>query len=243
MQEAAKALVGEDRLLTTSTITQIFVSPRKRAQQTLRILNLPSSVPVSTTPLLAEWDYGDYEGISTEEIKQRRGGSWDIWKDGCPGGESPLDVQKRVDQLIGEIRGIHKRAEEEDRCGDVVVVAHAHVLRCFTARWLGLPVETGRSFLLDAGGVGVLWYGLPSSCGLIVSYEHHSFEEPAVDCWNVTDGMSRGLSGINCREGNWTDYLEACQCDFLILQTYNAYIYTYIDQIRSLCSHEIFTVP
>src|SRR5947208_17175288 len=61
MQEAAKALVGEDRLLTTSSITQIYCSPRQRAQQTLKILSLPSTVPVTTTPLLCEWDYGDYE--------------------------------------------------------------------------------------------------------------------------------------------------------------------------------------
>jgi probable phosphoglycerate mutase len=158
MQEAAKALVGEDRLLTTSSITQIYCSPRQRAQQTLKILSLPSTVPVTITPLLCEWDYGDYEGITTNEIKERRGGSWDIWKDGCPGGESPEDVQKRVDTLIEEIRRVHREAEEQDRCGDVVLVAHAHILRSFTARWLGLPVAAGRSFLLDAGGVGVLWY-------------------------------------------------------------------------------------
>lgn len=188
MQEAAKALVGEDRLVTCSTITQIFCSPRQRAQQTLKILNLPSSVPVQITPALAEWDYGDYEGITTQEINDRRGGKWDIWKDGCPGGEGPKDVAKRVDGLIEKIRRIHRNAEEEDRCGDVVLIAHAHILRAFTARWLGLPVEAGRSFLLDAGGVGVLWYSPPLKSYVDVSYEHHSFEEPAVDCWNVTDG-------------------------------------------------------
>ena len=63
-----------------------------------------------------------------------------------------------MDTLIEEIRRVHREAEEQDRCGDVVLVAHAHILRSFTARWLGLPVAAGRSFLLDAGGVGVLWY-------------------------------------------------------------------------------------
>lgn len=159
MQEAAKALVGEDRLVTTSTLTKIFVSPRKRAHETLAILSLPSHIPVVETSALAEWDYGDYEGVTTADIKASRpGGKWDIWKDGCPGGESPEDVTKRVDGLIEEIRGIHRDAFEKDDNGDVVLVAHAHILRSFTARWLSTPVSAGRHFLLDAGGVGVLWY-------------------------------------------------------------------------------------
>jgi sedoheptulose-bisphosphatase len=161
MQGAANALVGEDRLITSSTIVQIFVSPRKRAHQTLEILGLPKSIPVCETPALSEWDYGDYEGIVTNDIKKSRpGGTWDIWTDGCPGGESPEDIQKRVDVLIKDIREIHKRAIETGENGDVLCVAHAHILRSFTARWLGVPVSAGRHFLLDAGGVGVLWSGL-----------------------------------------------------------------------------------
>src|SRR5579871_5741690 len=109
MQEAAKALVGEDRLLTASTIIQIFVSPRQRAKQTLSILGLPSHIPVQETQALAEWDYGDYEGITTADIKASRpDGKWDIWLDGCPGGESPQDISDRVDGLIRQIREIHK---------------------------------------------------------------------------------------------------------------------------------------
>jgi probable phosphoglycerate mutase len=161
MQEAAKALVGEDRLITSSTITQIFVSPRKRAHQTLSILGLPEHIPVCETKDLAEWDYGDYEGITTEEIKRSRpNGTWNIWYDGCPGGESPADITKRVDKLIEDIREIHKKAIEENTTGDILCVAHAHILRSFTARWLGVPVAAGRHFLLDAGGAGVLWYYL-----------------------------------------------------------------------------------
>src|SRR5277367_2806543 len=121
MQEAAKALVGEDRLITPSTITQIFVSPRQRAHQTLSILGLSSSIPVCETPALAEWDYGDYEGITTDAIKTSRpGGTWDIWVDGCPGGESPEDISTRVDKLIGDIREIHKKALAEGTSGDVL---------------------------------------------------------------------------------------------------------------------------
>ena len=162
IQEAAKTLVGEDSLITCSTIIQIFVSPRQRAKQTLQILHLPPHIPVSETQDLAEWDYGDYEGITTKDIKASRpNGKWDIWCDGCPGGESPSDVEKRVDRLIAKIREIHKKAVEAGESGDVLCVAHAHILRSFTARWLGAPVSSGRHFLLDAGGVGVLWY-IPS---------------------------------------------------------------------------------
>ena len=158
MHEAAKALVGEDRLLTSSTITHIFVSPRQRAKQTLSLLGLPSHIPVTVTQALAEWDYGDYEGVTTADIKASRpDGKWDIWIDGCPGGESPQDVSERVDVLIRDIREIHKNAMEEGKFGDVLLVAHAHILRSFTARWLGEQVCAGRHFLLDAGGVGVLW--------------------------------------------------------------------------------------
>ena len=161
MREAARALVGEDRLITTSTLTQIFVSPRQRAKQTLSILGLPGHIPVCETKALAEWDYGDYEGITTNDVKASRpNGKWDIWFDGCPGGESPQDIAKRVDVLIKDIREIHQKAVENDQFGDVLLVAHAHILRSFTARWLGLPVAAGRHFLLDAGGVGVLWYAL-----------------------------------------------------------------------------------
>jgi len=159
VQRAAEALVGDDRLITPSTITQIYVSPRRRAHQTLSILNLPSSIPVKETTALAEWDYGEYEGITTDEIRASRpSGKWDIWKDGCPGGEGPEDIAKRCDALIGEIREIHRRAMEKGGDGDVLCVAHAHILRSFTSIWLGFGVAGGRHFLLDAGGVGVLWY-------------------------------------------------------------------------------------
>jgi sedoheptulose-bisphosphatase len=159
MQEAAKALVGEDRLITCSSITQIYVSPRQRAKKTLAILGLPSHIPVTETQSLAEWDYGDYEGVTTSDIKASRpSGEWDIWIDGCPGGESPDDIEKRVDDLIKKIREIHKKSIETDAYGDVLCVAHAHILRSFTARWLNEQVCAGRHFLLDAGGVGVLWY-------------------------------------------------------------------------------------
>jgi len=134
---------------------------------------------ITVTDKIREWDYGDYEGITSKEIKKQRAdagmSTWDIWRDGCPGGESPDDVIKRVDELISEIRTQHhepyigqEAQEGEDQCsGDVVVVAHGHILRAFAMRWIGKPLSETR-FIMEAGGVGTL------------SYEHKNIDEPAI---------------------------------------------------------------
>lgn len=133
---------------------------------------------VQVTDDVREWDYGDYEGITSPDIRQMRKeqgyqGTWDIWRDGCPGGESPQQVTDRLDQVIGEIRDkYHRPAMEgsgDQACaGDVIIVAHGHILRAFAMRWAGYALENGPTFLLEAGGVGTL------------SYEHHSIDEPAL---------------------------------------------------------------
>ena len=134
--------------------------------------------PVTVTPAIREWDYGDYEGITSAEIRARRseqglGSNWDIWTDGCPGGESPQDVTSRVDALIKEIRDkyhgpcMQKKDGEEHQSEDVLVVAHGHILRVFAMRWVGMPLENTK-LIMEAGGVGTL------------SYEHHRVEEPAI---------------------------------------------------------------
>ncbi len=100
-------------------------------------------------------------------------GSWDIWRDGCPGGESPTDITKRLDRLIKDIRDrFHGQAigqpKEQGETSDVLLVAHGHILRAFAMRWIGKELTEGVSLLLEAGGVGTL------------SYEHHRVEEPAI---------------------------------------------------------------
>lgn len=131
---------------------------------------------MTVTPAIAEWDYGDYEGLTGAEVRERRkqngeggaDGAWNIWTDGCPGGESPDDVIKRVDGLIREIRERHHApALDSESAGDVLVVAHGHLLRAFAMRWMGKSLSETR-FIMDAGGVGTL------------SYEHGSIEEPAI---------------------------------------------------------------
>jgi len=87
MQKTGEAMVGEDRLICPDLLLQVYCSPRKRAMQTLELLGLPKQVPAEVTDSLSEWDYGKYEGLKTAEIKQRAGEDWDMWKDGCEGGE------------------------------------------------------------------------------------------------------------------------------------------------------------
>jgi probable phosphoglycerate mutase len=111
-------------------------------------------------PDLMEWDYGDYEGIASREIRRERP-DWTLWDEGVPGGERAGDVGRRVDRVIERARG---------QSGDTLCVAHGHVLRVLTARWLGLPPIAGRLFLLDPGGVCVLGWDAGS---------------PAVELWNL----------------------------------------------------------
>lgn len=195
-----RALVGDDRLIVPHQLCHIYVSPRKRAQRTFELLNLGISGPlpwqphgnslggglqcnakVEITEDIREWDYGDYEGVTSPEIRRMRAeqgleGTWDIWKDGCPGGESPQDVTDRLDRLIADIR---KRFHEpvlnppegkqpHKVSGDILIVAHGHILRAFAMRWAGKTLQDGPAFLLEAGGVGTL------------SYEHHNIDEPAI---------------------------------------------------------------
>ncbi|BFZ63021.1 hypothetical protein YB2330_004133 [Saitoella coloradoensis] len=180
VKKSAAAMVVLE-LIDPARIGKVFVSPRARAQETLALLGLPESIPVETTELLKEYDYGEYEGLLTKEIQEKSGkADWEIWLDGCPGGEMPEQVEARIDALIQKARKeLHEKVydstateEEQQRC-DVLFVAHGHILRGTAARWLNLPLNRGRDFQLDAGGAGVL------------SYEHHTINEPAVNRWNL----------------------------------------------------------
>lgn len=194
------------------------MSPRSRARRTLELLDigcrdkLPwqdtqtlcdirTEAKVQVTEDIREWDYGDYEGLTSVQIKEQREKSgekvWDIWRDGCPGGESPAEVTKRLDRLIQDIRTrFHDVAigkpKGEAPISDVLLVAHGHILRAFAMRWIGRELTDGVSLLLEgmlspisfppplplqslryadvfpAGGVGTM------------SYEHRSLHEPAI---------------------------------------------------------------
>ena len=146
-------------------LVAVFASPAQRAQRTAALAGLTVT---KTDPDLWEWDYGGYEGITTAEIQRTRPG-WSLWRDGViPGdaehpGETVEEVGERVDRVL-------KRAAPLLRDGDVALVAHGHVLRVLTARWLGLRPTDGRLFRLDTGTVSAL------------GTEH---DEPVILSWNV----------------------------------------------------------
>ncbi|MEU6131988.1 acid phosphatase [Saccharopolyspora sp. NPDC047091] len=127
-----------------------FASPRGRARRTAELAGLTPEVE----PLLAEWDYGDYEGRTTPEIR-REVPEWTVWTHPCPGGESAADVTARADALLDRIATAP--------AGDVLLAGHGHFSRALIARWLGLPVTEGVRFALDPAGITVLGHerGVP----------------------------------------------------------------------------------
>ena len=137
---------------TQQTFALVMTSPMQRARETCELTGLGQQAEVDND--LREWNYGEYEGLTTEQIQAQRP-SWMIFTDGCPGGESPDEIQARIDRVIKKVRAVE---------GDVALFAHGHFLRSFGARWLGLRVEEGRFFLLDPATVSVLssYRGVPA---------------------------------------------------------------------------------
>jgi probable phosphoglycerate mutase len=123
--------------------TIVLCSPLRRARETCELAGFTDPV---IDPDLREWDYGEYEGLTTDEIRAMRPG-WNLWRDGCPGGETPDQVGARADRVLARIRAAG---------GDALAFAHGHILRVLTARWLGMPPAAGARFALAAGSVGVL---------------------------------------------------------------------------------------
>lgn len=130
----------------------VLTSPLKRARSTCELAGLGEKAEIDRD--LVEWNYGDYEGMTTQQI-HAKSPKWILFKDGCPGGETPEQICKRVDRAIGRVREIK---------GNVVIFAHGHVLRVFVARWLGFPVLAASHFLLDPATLSILSYyqGIPA---------------------------------------------------------------------------------
>jgi broad specificity phosphatase PhoE len=124
----------------------VLVSPSRRARETCELCGLGERA--RTREELLEWDYGEYEGLTTAQILAIRPG-WSLWRDGCPGGESPADVGARADRLIAEIRALD---------GDVAVFSHGHMLRVLGARWIELAPSLGARLRLSTGATCVLGY-------------------------------------------------------------------------------------
>ncbi|MBY9075431.1 histidine phosphatase family protein [Nocardioides sp. WL0053] len=123
----------------------VLTSPRKRARRTAELAGFAGAVVDED---LVEWEYGDYEGITTLEIRETVPG-WTVWTHPTPGGEPPEQVTERLDRVVERVRRVQ---------GRVLVFGHGHALRALTARWLGLPVGDGRLFRLDTSTICTLGY-------------------------------------------------------------------------------------
>jgi broad specificity phosphatase PhoE len=130
----------------------VLVSPMQRARETCSLAGLGDRATIESD--LLEWNYGRFEGLTTVEI-QKEEPDWNIFRDGCPGGETPEQVGKRVDRVI---------ARALAASGDVALFAHGHVLRVLAAHWLGLSPVAGQRFLLDPSTLSVLsdYHGVPA---------------------------------------------------------------------------------
>jgi probable phosphoglycerate mutase len=148
-REVAKLLAP---VLAKKKFNLVLTSPLGRAKQTCELAGLLESAQVD--PDLTEWNYGQYEGLTPGQIHVMAPG-WMIFDDGCPAGESPGQVGARADRVIAKVRAV---------TGDVALFAHGHIFRVFAARWIGLPAQAGRHFLLDTATVSVLSYyrGVPA---------------------------------------------------------------------------------
>jgi broad specificity phosphatase PhoE len=128
------------------SFARVLSSPLERALETCRLAGFGGLV--ETTEDLLEWDYGEYEGITTAQIRESRPG-WYLWRDGCPGGETAADVGRRVDRVIAAVDGSD---------GDVALFAHGHVLRVLAARWIRLGPESGALLALGTGTLSAMGY-------------------------------------------------------------------------------------
>ena len=138
--QAIGAVLRERRLAL------VLTSPLQRAADTCRLAGLGDVAVVRDE--LREWDYGEYEGLKTVDIRRERPG-WSVWTDDIPGGESLTDVGERADRVVAELRSSE---------GDAAVFAHGHLLRVLAARWLGLEPAAGRLLALDVATISVLGY-------------------------------------------------------------------------------------
>ncbi|ESX93129.1 histidine phosphatase family protein [Mesorhizobium sp. LNJC405B00] len=147
-----------DRLKDLS-FQAVWSSPSQRAFSTCTLAGFGATAVKK--PDLQEWDYGAYEGVKTKEILVQRPG-WQLFRDGCPDGESAADVGARADRIIAGLRAIE---------GNVLVFSSSHFLRVLAARWLGLPPEGGAHFVLDTASLSILGY-------------KHDLSEPVIRRWN-----------------------------------------------------------
>ena len=143
------------------TFARVFTSPLRRAVRTCELAGFAALATVD--PDLVEWNYGEYEGRRTAEIRLERP-DWQLFRDGCPGGEMPDEVGVRADRMVSRVRAVQ---------GDVLLFSSGHFLRVLAARWLGLEPGAGRFFLLSTASLSALGY-------------EHNQSQPVIRLWNDT---------------------------------------------------------
>jgi probable phosphoglycerate mutase len=141
------------------TFTRVFTSPLQRARRTCELAGFGAVATVD--PDLVEWNYGDYEGRTSESIHQERP-DWQLFRDGCPGGESVAQISARADRVIAGLRTVN---------GDVLLFSSGHFLRVLAARWCGLDASAGRLFYLGTATLSALGY-------------EHNLRDPVIRLWN-----------------------------------------------------------
>jgi broad specificity phosphatase PhoE len=148
---------GLGRVLAGRAFARVLTSPLSRAAETCRLAGFGDRAEARDE--LVEWDYGEYEGLTTASIREQRP-DWSLWRDGCPGGESAGDVGARVDRVVAELRALDR---------DAILFAHGHLLRVLTARWLALGPDSGALFALDTAALSALGW---------------EREQPVIGLWN-----------------------------------------------------------
>jgi broad specificity phosphatase PhoE len=161
-EQNARSLAGR---LSGVTFGQVFTSPLRRARRTCELAGFGAVAAID--PDLVEWNYGEYEGVRTADILAKRPG-WQLFRDGCPGGESPAQIGSRADRVVARLRAI---------AGNVLLFSSGHFLRVLSARWLGLEPGAGRYFVLSTASLSALGY-------------EHDATEPVIRLWNDTQHVS-----------------------------------------------------
>jgi probable phosphoglycerate mutase len=143
------------------TVARVFCSPLQRARRTCELAGFAAAAEID--PDLLEWNYGQYEGLRSSEIHATKP-DWQLFRDGCPGGESPNQIAARADHVIERLRVAD---------GDSIVFSSGHFLRMLAARWLGLNPNAGRLFLLSTASLSALGY-------------EHNLAQPVIRLWDDT---------------------------------------------------------
>ncbi len=145
-------------VLARETFVLVLTSPLQRARETCELAGLGKVAVIE--PDLVEWNYGEYEGLTTKQIQSARPG-WSVFHHGCPGGETPEQVASRADRVLAKVRATD---------GNVALFAHGHILRVIAARWIHQPPSFGEHLLLDTATLSVLGY---------------YYDTPALKTWNA----------------------------------------------------------